>query len=32
VPNLAHPKITFIVEPGSHTVEAISVPSPAFCE
>ncbi len=32
VPNLTHPKLTFIVEPGSRTIEAISVPAPAFCE
>jgi hypothetical protein len=31
-PNLAHPRMTFMVEPGSRTVEAIAVPSPAFCE
>jgi hypothetical protein len=32
IPSLAHPKMTFTVEPGSRTVEAISVPAPAFCE
>lgn len=32
VPSLAHPKMTFVVEPGSRTVEAIAVPAPAFCE
>jgi hypothetical protein len=32
VPNLTHPKMTFIVDPDSRTVEAISVPAPAFCE
>jgi hypothetical protein len=32
IPDLAHPKMTFVVEPGSRTVEAIAVPSPAFCE
>jgi hypothetical protein len=32
IPSLTHPKMTFIVEPGSRTVEAITVPSPAFCE
>jgi len=31
-PSLAHPKMTFVVEPGSRTVEAITVPAPAFCE
>lgn len=32
IPNVTHPKMTFIVEPGSRTVEAITVPAPAFCE
>jgi hypothetical protein len=32
VPNLNHAKMTFVIEPGSRTVEAIAVPTPAFCE
>ncbi|MBS1893469.1 MAG: hypothetical protein JST59_19385 [Actinobacteria bacterium] len=32
IPNLTHPKMTLIVEPGTRTVEAIAVPAPAFCE
>jgi hypothetical protein len=32
VPNSTHPKMTFIVEPGTRIVEAIAVPTPAFCE
>lgn len=32
VPNLSKPKLTMIIEPGSRQVEAISVPSPNFCE
>jgi hypothetical protein len=32
VPSLSKPKLTMIVEPGSLQVEAISVPSPNFCE
>jgi hypothetical protein len=32
VPSLAHPKMTFVIEPGSRNVEAITVPAPAFCE
>jgi hypothetical protein len=32
VPNPTHPKLTFIVDPASRTVEAITVPAPAFCE
>jgi hypothetical protein len=32
IPNSMHPKMTFVVEPGSRTVEAIAVPAPAFCE
>lgn len=32
VPNLRHPRLTMIIEPGTRQVEAISVPSPNFCE
>lgn len=32
VPNTSKPKMTFIIEPDSRQVEAISVPSPSFCE
>jgi hypothetical protein len=32
VPNLSKPKLTMVIEPGSRQVEAISVPSPNFCE
>jgi hypothetical protein len=32
VPNLSKPKLTMIIEPGTRQVEAISVPSPNFCE
>ena len=32
IPSLTHPKMTFVVEPGSRKVEAIAVPAPAFCE
>lgn len=32
IPNLTHPKMTLVVEPGTRTVEAITVPAPAFCE
>jgi hypothetical protein len=32
VPNLPNPKLTMIIEPGTRLVEAISVPSPNFCE
>jgi hypothetical protein len=32
VPNLSKPKLTMIIEPGFRQVEAISVPSPNFCE
>jgi hypothetical protein len=32
VPNLQKPKLTMIIEPKTRRVEAISVPSPSFCE
>jgi hypothetical protein len=32
VPNISKPKMTLIIEPNSRQVEAISVPSPSFCE
>lgn len=32
VPDLSRPKLTFVVDPESRLVEAISVPSPSFCE
>ena len=32
IPNLTQPKMTLVVDPGSRTVEAITVPAPAFCE
>jgi hypothetical protein len=32
VPNLKHPKLTMVIEPETRQVEAISVPSPNFCE
>jgi hypothetical protein len=32
VPNLSKPQMTMIIEPGTRQVEAISVPSPNFCE
>jgi hypothetical protein len=32
VPNLTHPKMTFVIDPDSHKVESIAVPAPAFCE
>lgn len=32
VPNLSKPRMTMIIEPGTRQVEAISVPSPNFCE
>ena len=32
VPNPSKPKLTLIIEPGTRQVEAISVPSPNFCE
>lgn len=32
IPNATHPKMTLVVEPGTRTVEAITVPAPAFCE
>ena len=32
VPNLAKPQLTMVVDPGTRKVEAISVPSPSFCE
>lgn len=32
VPSLSKPKLTMTIEPGTRQVEAISVPSPNFCE
>ena len=32
IPNPTHPKMTLVVDPRSRTVEAIAVPTPAFCE
>jgi hypothetical protein len=32
VPSISKPKLTMIIEPGTRQVEAISVPSPTFCE
>jgi hypothetical protein len=32
VPDISHPRLTFIVEPESRRVEAIEIPSPNFCE
>jgi hypothetical protein len=27
-----HPKLTFLVDPSTHLIEAIAVPAPSFCE
>lgn len=32
IPNLSKPRMTMVIEPGTRQVEAISVPSPSFCE
>jgi hypothetical protein len=32
VPNQNHPRMTFVIDPASRTVESIAVPTPAFCE